>query len=236
VSRELPIWARYSITALLVALAAQVQLAGDFGRYPFLLFFPVIILSGVVFNRGTSFFATLLSAAISAYYFLPPQRSLGIEQAHDVVALALFIAIGIATAILIEALHRAYVEIAEAHERLNKTASDRACATRSASQNPGGGSRQSSKVRTGTSRRTADEKPARRRRPPRAAMRTSLSIRSIVAALTASMRPRSASPRSNRPWRSKAGSRTGIIAFRRLPHTRSDASHKAISASRMASQ
>ncbi len=41
-------------------------------------------------------------------------------------ALVLFIAIGIATAILIEALHRAYVEIAEAHERLKKTASDRA--------------------------------------------------------------------------------------------------------------
>jgi two-component sensor histidine kinase len=119
VARELPIWARYSITIILVALAAQAQLAADFGRYPFLLFFPVIILSGVVFDRGTSLFATLLSAALAAYYFLPPQRGLGVEEASDVVALALFIAIGIATSVLIEALHRAY-------ERLDKTATDRA--------------------------------------------------------------------------------------------------------------
>ena len=41
-------------------------------------------------------------------------------------ALVLFIAIGIATAVFIEALHRAYVELAEAHEHLHKTASDRA--------------------------------------------------------------------------------------------------------------
>jgi two-component sensor histidine kinase len=126
VSRELPIWVRYSITTLLVALAALVQLAGDFGRYPFLLFFPVIILSGVVFGRGTSFFATLLSATIAAYYFLSPESSLGVERAQDVVALVLFIAIGIATAVLIEALHRAHGELAEAHEHLHKTASDRA--------------------------------------------------------------------------------------------------------------
>jgi two-component sensor histidine kinase len=118
-SRELPIWARYAITTVLVALAALGQLAGDFGRYPFLLFFPAIILSGVVFDRGTSLFATLASAALAAYYFLPPQRSLAVAEAKDVVALALFIAIGIATSVLIEALHRAY-------ERLDKTANDRA--------------------------------------------------------------------------------------------------------------
>ena len=82
VSRAFPIWARYSITTMLVALAAWVKLAGGFGRYPFLLFFPVIILSGVVFGRGTSFFATLLSATIAAYYFLSPESSLGVERAQ----------------------------------------------------------------------------------------------------------------------------------------------------------
>jgi hypothetical protein len=64
-------------------------------------------------------------------------------------------------------------------------------------------------------------------------MRTSRSIRSIVAALTASTRARSAALSANRPWRSSAGSSTGIIALRRFPHTRSEASHNAISASRI---
>jgi two-component sensor histidine kinase len=118
VPRELPLWARYSIITILVALAGQAQLAADFGRYPFLLFFPVIFLSGVVFDRGTSLFATLLSAALAAYYFLPP-HGLGVAEAKDLVALALFMAIGIATSVLIEALHRAY-------ESLDKTATDRA--------------------------------------------------------------------------------------------------------------
>jgi two-component sensor histidine kinase len=128
ISQRFPIWARYSITTLLVALALWAELAwgGDLRGHPFLLFFPVIILSGVVFDRGTAFFATLLSAAMVAYYLLPPQHSLGVEQARDVVALAVFIATGVVTALLIEALHLAYVEIAEAHDRLSSTARDRA--------------------------------------------------------------------------------------------------------------
>src|SRR5262249_39888674 len=44
-----------------------------------------------------------------------------------------------------------------------------ACATKSTSTKPGGGSVQSPNVRTGTARRTAELKPARRLRPPRAA-------------------------------------------------------------------
>src|SRR5687767_13862177 len=128
VSQRFPIWARYSMTTLLVALALWAELAwgGDLRGHPFLLFFPAIILSGVLFDRGTAFFATLLSAVLVAYYLLPPQYSLGIEQARDVVALAVFISTGVVTALLIEALHLAYVEIAEAHDRLSSTARDRA--------------------------------------------------------------------------------------------------------------
>ena len=51
-----------------------------------------------------------------------------------------------------------------------------------------------------------------------------------MAALMVSTRSLSAALRSNRPWRSSAGSNTGIITFRRFPHTRSEASHNAISA------
>jgi two-component sensor histidine kinase len=127
-SRRFPIWARYATTTILVALALWAELAwgGDLRGHPFLLLFPAIILSGVVFDRGTAFYATLLGAALIAYFFLPPHRSFGIEEARDVVGLAVFITTGILTALLIEALHGAYVDLAEAHDRLDSTARDRA--------------------------------------------------------------------------------------------------------------
>jgi hypothetical protein len=53
----------------------------------------------------------------------------------------------------------------------------------------------------------------------------------MVAALTARTRSRSAWPSCNRPCCSRAGSKVGIITLSRLPHTRSDASHSAVSAS-----
>ena len=102
------------------------------------------------------------------------------------------------------------------------------CATRSTSQNPGGGS--PSRQRSGPG--LHDAPPTR---SPRATLRTLLSIRSIVAALMVSTRVRSIGARFNRPWRSSDGSSTGIITLRRFPQTRSEASHNAISASRMAS-
>lgn len=106
------------------------------------------------------------------------------------------------------------------------------CATKSTSTKPGGGSFQSPKVRTGTDRRTAELIPARRRWPQRATMRTSVKSRSIVAGLTVSSLPRGASSRANRPCRSSAGNKTGINGLRRLEHSRSEASHNTISASR----
>jgi hypothetical protein len=53
----------------------------------------------------------------------------------------------------------------------------------------------------------------------------------MVAALIARTRSRSDWPSCNRPCCSRAGSKVGIITLSRLPHTRSDASHSAVSAS-----
>lgn len=96
------------------------------------------------------------------------------------------------------------------------------CATRSASQYPGGGDPQSLNVRTGTCRRTTLETPARRRRPPVAAIFTLLSRRSIVAALTFNTSDRSSTESFNLPCRSSAGSKNGIVATSRLLQSRSE--------------
>ena len=105
------------------------------------------------------------------------------------------------------------------------------CATKSTSTNPGGGSPQSAKVRTGTERRTAELNPARRRRPCAAAMRISDRSRSIVAGLADRSAARRSSSGASCPCRSSAGSRTGIIGANRFEQTRSDASHRRTKAS-----
>ena len=106
------------------------------------------------------------------------------------------------------------------------------CATRSRSQKPGGGEFQALNVRMDTSRRIADGYTARRRLPPAAVTVVSLSIRSIVAALTVRTLARSAGSSCSRPCRSSAGSNDdGITTFRRLPQRRSEASYNAASAS-----
>jgi bifunctional ADP-heptose synthase (sugar kinase/adenylyltransferase) len=65
---------------------------------------------------------------------------------------------------------------------------------------------------------------------PAAASFVGPSFRSIVAALVARTRSRSASSSFSRPCRSSAGSKVGIITTSRLPHTRSDASQSATTA------
>ena len=85
-------------------------------------------------------------------------------------------------------------------------------------------------MRTGTDRRTAELKPARRLRPCAAAMRVSESSRSIVAGLIARSLARNSSSGASCPCRSSTGSRTGIIGASRFEQTRSDASHSSTNA------
>ncbi len=58
------------------------------------------------------------------------------------------------------------------------------CSTMSISKKPGGGSRQSAKVRTGMLRRMAEPTPVRRLRRPSMCARAVASMRSMLAALT----------------------------------------------------
>jgi hypothetical protein len=99
---------------------------------------------------------------------------------------------------------------------------------------PGAGSPQSEKVRTGTLRRNAAEGGVRRRGAPPAAVRTSRSSRSIVAAVIASTPARTSAANCRWPCRSIASTNTGSNGRNRLPQTRSEASHSTISALRMA--
>ena len=85
-----------------------------------------------------------------------------------------------------------------------------------------------SKVRIRTRRRTAGS--ARRRSLGRLALRGVRSARSVVDALIAKILARTNASSFRWPCFSRAGTKMGNNAFRRLPHSRSDASHRMISA------
>jgi two-component sensor histidine kinase len=127
-SRTLPVTLRYVITAALVALTVLVQMrwgdeAGN--RYPFLAFIPVIFVCGALLDRGNGFFATVLSAFAVAYYFLDPRYALAVVNPADQAALVLFVVIGFAISLVVEALHTGLVSLAIEHEMTSAAVRDR---------------------------------------------------------------------------------------------------------------
>jgi two-component sensor histidine kinase len=128
VTRALPVWLRFATTAVLVLAVLAIHMAtGEVLRgYPFLPFVPVVILTGLVFDRGNGIFATLASALLAVYYLVPPYYSLDIGEPGDFAGLLLFLAIGIVAAILVESLHVAFVELARRHKEIDAAANQRA--------------------------------------------------------------------------------------------------------------
>jgi two-component sensor histidine kinase len=113
---------RYGATAILVIVAFTLRhtFYGALKDFPFLLFFPAIILSAVLFNRGSGLVATVLSAVLSAYFFLEPIGSFAIRDPGQFLGWCVFVVIGIAITLIIEAEHLAYRQLNEAHAQLKQ--------------------------------------------------------------------------------------------------------------------
>jgi two-component sensor histidine kinase len=94
------------------------QIQANLPGYPFILFFPVIVAVSFLFDSGTGFWATILSAVLSAYFLLEPAGSIEVREPGDAMALVLFVVIGLGTASVIEALHTALVEVTRYREAL----------------------------------------------------------------------------------------------------------------------
>lgn len=97
--RGFPVWARYGLATVIILACALLHrgMFGDHTVHPYLLFFPAIILASFAFDRGTGFYATLLSAALS----WSRGTSAGLGSA---VELGLFTSVGLFCAAAIEAL------------------------------------------------------------------------------------------------------------------------------------
>jgi two-component sensor histidine kinase len=116
--RGLPTWACYAATIALVLGAYLLRLAlDDVYHYPFATFVPAILAAALLFGHGSGLLATVLAAAVAPRFFAAPGGQ-GIGGPEAMLALAAFVALGLLTAAMIEALGTAAARLAEANARL----------------------------------------------------------------------------------------------------------------------
>jgi K+-sensing histidine kinase KdpD len=116
---DLPTWARYGATTLLVALSFLVHDIVVQDAPGYLIFFvPAVILSSLFLAQGSGIWAVLLSAGLIAAFQLPPTFILGFAHDEEVWAFIIFLATGLVTALTSEALHQAFFRIAETNTKL----------------------------------------------------------------------------------------------------------------------
>jgi two-component sensor histidine kinase len=113
-ARRLPLWARYLATVALVAFffGVRAALESQLTGFPFLLFFPAIIVAGALFRGGAAVLAAALSV-LASMWFLPPGNSFAITP-DRVEEVTVFAVVAFACAVILEVLQLAL-------ERLNAT-------------------------------------------------------------------------------------------------------------------
>jgi two-component sensor histidine kinase len=126
-TRRWPTWARYASTTVIVAAIFLLRRAADPilpAGYPYLLAFLAVLLSAALFDHASGLLATALSAALAAYFYLPPVGSLAVQDQGDVVGLGLFAAVGAVISLTVETLHRALADLQRALDDLARSNAD----------------------------------------------------------------------------------------------------------------
>ena len=106
-NRPQSILVRYGVTTLIVLVCFLLQIAVEFQSemFTFFLLLPGIFLASVLFDRGSGFYATILSTALCIVVLLPPQSWLLPPQ--YLLPLLLFVLVGLALATVSEAMRKA---------------------------------------------------------------------------------------------------------------------------------
>lgn len=117
--RGLPTWGRWLLSSLVVLLGFALRVATGVESSPYLWFVPGVILTSFVFDRGSGFVATALSAALALYFFVAPRESFEITDVDQLVALVAFTSSGLLVAAIIEALRHTVEELGRKSEELN---------------------------------------------------------------------------------------------------------------------
>jgi two-component sensor histidine kinase len=118
---------RYALATLFVGVAtgARLLLGDTLNGYPYLLYFPVVILCSLVLEHGTGFYATFLSAFLSIFLFVEPRYQLALASTGDTVALILFIVTNLVISGIIEATHLGIKQLKASRDETRKVLEER---------------------------------------------------------------------------------------------------------------
>ena len=133
--RTLPAAVQYGATAL-IALAffgLRYLLAGmdlDPEQLPLFLFFmPAVVLASFLFDRGSGYFAVIVSAALGLYFLVDPREPLAPPDGDGLIRIGAFLVIGLLTAAIVQMLARGFdhaatrlAEISRGHAELERRA------------------------------------------------------------------------------------------------------------------
>jgi two-component system, sensor histidine kinase PdtaS len=115
-NRPQSIFVRYGLTTLIVLVCFALQIGVEFqsGMFTFFLLLPGIFLASILFDRGSGFYATILSTALCVAVLLPSDGWLPAPQ--YLLPFVLFVLVGLALAVTSEGMPKA-LEKAVAAER-----------------------------------------------------------------------------------------------------------------------
>jgi two-component system cell cycle sensor histidine kinase/response regulator CckA len=107
-----------AVATTLATLLVRLSLGVGWGHRPLLILFVLpIIVSAYWGGFGPGLLATVLAALSVDFFLIPPVRSLRIDEARDLIQLAIFVANGVVIGFLNEALHRARREAEQRRAR-----------------------------------------------------------------------------------------------------------------------
>lgn len=111
-----PLWVRYGTVVLimLMAFALRLGMGEGTGRFGFIFFILPIVASALLFDRGTGFFALLLSVGLLAMIL-----DWGPSTAANISAITVFVIVGTCLVFVSEGLHRALEEADAARKASN---------------------------------------------------------------------------------------------------------------------
>lgn len=126
--RRWPTPVRYLATALMVlacfALRYWLGALDIPDNLPlYLVFMPAVLLASFMFDRGSGYFAVLLSAVLGSYFFPEPWRAVDPQQIGPTLRLGAFVLIGLFTAAMVEALRGMALEFTETNKALEEARS-----------------------------------------------------------------------------------------------------------------
>lgn len=102
----MPVVLRYVLATVIVLLAFGLRLVagGTMSGYPFLLFFPAIVVISIVFDRWTGIYAVALSTVLAWYFFVPVVGSFRLEPWQAGIPVVLYVVVALFIALVVEAL------------------------------------------------------------------------------------------------------------------------------------